>query len=406
MYTERIRELARQKTNDLIDIRRWFHMYPETDFDVKETALQICTILEKSGIKGQITPCNGVTALLTGNCEGPTVALRADMDALPVTEKNSVPYKSRNIGKMHACGHDAHMAIILGLAEILSSMREDLRGNIKFIFQPAEETTGGAEIMISEGVLEDPYVDAVFSLHVTPDIPAGMVGCKAGRMRAAADMFDIKVKGFSSHGAEPEKGTDAIVISNRIISIIQQLVSRRVSPLDSAVITIGTISGGSARNIIADEVSFSGIIRTLEPLNRPFLRAELEKIISITAESMGGTGEVEFTEGYPALLNDPEMTLLVSSAAAEYLGVSSVVQLDSPSMGVDDFSYFLQKRPGCYFMLGTGFNDKKNFPLHHSCFDIDEKVIPDASGMLAQLCFNYLNKSPGGEEAFLNRRNL
>jgi len=383
---EEIKKIALDHSNTMTETRRHLHMHPELDFDVENTAGYILDVLEKLDIEAEITPCNGVKGLLNCGKEGPNVAFRADMDALPLSEKNDLSYASVNKGAMHACGHDAHMAILIGLAHILASKREEARGSARFIFQPAEETFGGADRMIREGVLEDPHVSSIFSLHVSPDLPAGHAGYKEGKMRAAADMFDITVHGFSSHGAEPHRGVDGIVVSTRIIDVVQHLVSRRVSPLDSAVITFGTLTGGTARNILADKVTMSGIIRTLDENTRIMIRKELAKIVKTIAASMGAEADIVFTEGYPALVNDPEMTGIARDSAGTFLGKEKVISLEKPSMGVDDFSFFLRERPGCYFMLGTASEDRENnFPLHHPRFNIDESILPAGAGILATI---------------------
>ncbi|MGB9809679.1 MAG: M20 metallopeptidase family protein, partial [Caldanaerobacter sp.] len=270
---------------EAIDLRRKIHMHPELGFEEIKTSEMVYNYLKELGIEVKRIAKTGVVGLLRGDGKK-TIAIRADMDALPIQEENEVEYASKIPGKMHACGHDVHTAILMATAKVLS--RVNLKGNVKFIFQPAEETTGGALPMIEEGVLEDPKVDAIIGLHVDPDIEVGQIGITYGKAYAASDMFDIVVKGKSSHGAQPHKGVDALVISANIINAIQTIVSRNTNPLTPLVITVGTINGGYARNIIADRVNMSGIIRILEENMREEVVKSVEKICRDIANSYGG----------------------------------------------------------------------------------------------------------------------
>ena len=387
MIPQKIIELSTKYSDEIIRIRRKIHSRPELDFDLGETADTIETVLTSLGLSSERFAGTGVVSLLVGNGSRRTVAIRADMDALPIHEENLLSYKSEIEGKMHACGHDAHIAIALGAAMILSCFQKDLRGNVKFIFQPAEETSGGALPMIKEGVLKGPAVENIFSLHVMPELERGKVGVRSGKMRAASDMFDITVKGISCHGAEPERGIDPIIIASKIVDILQTLISRSVSPLDSAVITVGQIQGGMARNIVAQSVTLSGVIRTVDPSTRRNLLSAVRQVVDSICTSMGGEGKVLFTEGYPCLNNDPEMTDIVERASLEIMGRKSVQHLERPSMGVDDFAYFLERIPGCYFMLGVGDPEGQvNYPLHNPFFQIDERALAPASALLARIC--------------------
>jgi len=374
----------------IIGIRRKIHSRPELDFDLPETASEIERVLYSMGLEPKRCAGSGVVAVLHGRNGNGTVAIRADMDALPIDESVPCPCRSRIAGRMHACGHDAHVAIALGAAMVLSSVKDDLPCNVKFVFQPAEETSGGALPMIEDGVLEDPHVDAAFALHVMPELETGMVGIRSGKMRAASDMFDIVVNGSATHGAEPEKGVDAIVIASRMIDIFQTLVTRCVSPLDNAVLTVGKMEGGQARNIVASSVKMSGIIRTVSPETREYLTGRVREIARTVSGSMGGTAEVDFVEGYPCLVNDPEMTNMVERASSAVLGPGSAVPLEHPSMGVDDFAYFLERVPGCYFMLGVGDPaDDIRYPLHSPKFSLDERALVPASAILAEICLSF-----------------
>lgn len=386
-------ETAKKLDSDIIRIRRQIHSNPELDFDLHETASEVERVLSSLKLSHFRSAGTGVVSVLRGGKGGRTVALRADMDALPMEEKTGLAFRSRIQGRMHACGHDAHVAILLGTAMILSDMKERFSGNVKFIFQPAEETSGGASPMIEEGVLHDPDVDSMFALHVMPELPCGKIGIRPGKMRAASDMFDITVRGSASHGAEPDKGVDSIVLASRIVDVLQTLVSRSVSPLDNAVITVGQINGGSARNILASSVKLSGIIRTVDPSTREVLTRRVRELAESICSSLGGECEISFDQGYPCLINDPDMTSLVERSAVRILGSDSVVKLQNPSMGVDDFACFLEKVPGCYFMLGVGDPLKGgNFPLHNPRFHIDENALAPASALLADICLSALQR--------------
>lgn len=382
---------AQEFAKDIVGIRRRLHSRPELDFDLPETASAIEEVLSSLGMKAYRCAGSGVVSVLRGRGDGRTVAVRADMDALPIEEPVSCPCRSEIEGRMHACGHDAHVAVALGTAMVLSSVKDDLPGNVKFIFQPAEETSGGALPMIEEGVLENPRVDAAFALHVMPELETGKIGIRPGKMRAASDMFDIVVGGRSSHGAEPDKGIDAVVIAARIVDILQTLVSRRTAPLDNVVVTIGRIEGGLARNVIAPSVKMSGIIRTVSPSARKYLTGCVVDVVDSVCRSMGGEGKVAFTEGYPCLVNDSRMTELVEKSAVRVLGPDGIFELEHPSMGVDDFAYFLERVPGCYFMLGVGDPaQSEHYPLHSPEFSLDERSLAPASALLAEICLTAL----------------
>ena len=312
------------------------------------------------------------------------------MDALPIQEENDgLPYASEHPGVMHACGHDAHTAILLGTAELLCQFRAELRGSVKLLFQPAEESIGGAERMIAQGVLESPHVDAVFGLHVASDLPPGKIGCKYGKMYAASDMFTVRVYGTSCHGAHPDQGVDAILIAAQIVSACQSVVSRNVSATDSAVCTFGTINGGRVRNQIADTVELTGILRTLTPDTRLYVRQRVKTIVEETAKLMGGRAEFIVEPSYSPLINDDRMVDQVRENASSLLGSDSVVLRDVPSLGVEDFAYFAAERPSCFFHLGSATGDPKH-DVGHSCyFDLDEACIPIGIRLQALNVLNY-----------------
>lgn len=364
---------------EAISLRHRLHQNPELSEQEFATMAMICEELEKLGI-----PCErnvagtGVVGLLRGGAPGPTVALRADIDALPILEENpAVPQRSQNPGVMHACGHDVHTAILLGTAKALFTMRHQLRGSVKFLFQPAEETIGGAERMIAAGCLEQPHVDYVLGLHVDPNLTTGQIGVKNGKMYAASDMLDLHIHGSSCHGAHPEKGIDAIMIAAAVLNNVQTVISRNVAATDAAVCTFGTISGGNVRNQVADHVELTGITRTLDPGTRLQLRQRIAAIAEQTASMMGGRAALTVQASYDPLINTDWVVDVVRRTGSALLGTENVVELDAPSMGVEDFSYFAAARPGCFFHLGCSQSKEAPCAAAHSChFYADDDCIP------------------------------
>ncbi|MBE3578554.1 M20 family metallopeptidase [Caldanaerobacter subterraneus] len=372
---------------EIIGIRRKIHMHPELGFEEVKTSELVYEYLKSLGFEVKRLAKTGVVGLLKGEGER-TIAIRADMDALPIQEENEVEYASKIPGKMHACGHDVHTAILLGTAKVLSRIK-NVKGNVKFIFQPAEETTGGALPMIEEGVLEGPRVDAIIGLHVDPDLEVGQIGITYGKAYASSDMFDVIIKGRSSHGAEPHKGIDALVIAANVISALQTFASRKTSPFTPIVVTIGTIKGGYARNIIADRVEMSGIIRMMEEERREEIVESVEKMCKDIAKAYGGDAEFRRVKGYPLLINDKGFTDLVKKSASMILGEENVLEV-SPSMGVEDFAYFLQRVPGTFYKLGCGNKEKGiDKPLHSSRFDVDERCIKVGIAVHVMTVLNY-----------------
>ena len=363
---------------EAIALRRHLHAHPDLSEQETPTMELICEKLDALGIPYQKNVAStGVVGLIEGSFPGPVIGLRADMDALPIQEDHpDASYCSRKPGVMHACGHDAHTAILMGTAAVLSSMREQLHGSVKLFFQPAEETIGGAERMIAEGCLENPHVDYVLGLHVAGNLPAGQIGVKYGQMYAASDMLTLKVFGKSCHGAHPDEGVDAILIAAHILTAVQSLVSRNVSPTDSAVCSFGTIRGGNVRNQIADYVELTGIIRTLTPEMRLFARNRVRDICEQTARMLGGRAELIVEPSYSPLINDDRLVDLVRNVALERLGSGSVALLKVPSLGVEDFAYFAAEHPGCFFHLGCAHAEEKRRVGHSCFFDIDERCIP------------------------------
>jgi amidohydrolase len=327
---------------------------------------------------------------LKGEKPGKTVAIRADMDALPMEEANEIPYRSKVKGKMHACGHDAHVTILLGVARLFSSMPNRLQGNIKWIFQPAEEGGGGGRVLTEEGVLENPKVDAIFGAHLFPDLKIGKVGIHEKEGLAATDRFIIKMIGRGAHGAYPHLSRDPILAVGELISQIHTIVSRSINPLDSAVISIGKVSGGTAFNIIPDEAEILGTVRSLSQKVREELKSRMEEVTQGVAKSFGMDYHFDFQWGYPALINDPEMSHLVAAACAKGIGKENV-EFIRPSMGGEDFAYYLEKVPGSFFRLGCR-NEEKGIvnPFHSSRFNIDEDVLPFGVEMFTRIIDEYL----------------
>ncbi|MBT1279018.1 amidohydrolase [Thermoanaerobacter sp. CM-CNRG TB177] len=383
---------AEKVEKEVIELRRKIHMYPELGFEETKTSEIVYDYLKNLGIEVKRIAKTGVVGTLKGN-GSKTIAIRADMDALPIQEENDVEYASQIPGRMHACGHDVHTAILLGTAKLLANMRDKLKGNVKFIFQPAEETTGGALPMIEEGVLENPKVDAIIGLHVDPELQVGQIGITYGKAYASSDMFDIIVKGKSSHGAEPHKSVDSIVIAANIVNMLQTVVSRKANPLSPLVLTIGTIEGGYARNIIANKVRMSGIIRMMEEEKRDEIVEMVEKICDNTAKAMGGEVEFKRTIGYPCLVNHKGMTDLIKETAFPLLGEGNVIEV-APTMGVEDFAYFLQKVPGSFYKLGCGNKEKGiDKPIHNNQFNIDEECIKIGLAVHVSTVLKYLNSN-------------
>lgn len=312
-------------------------------------------------------------AIIEGNEDGKTIGLRADIDALPVIEDTNVEYASQYPGIMHACGHDAHIAILLGTAKILNSIKHELKGNVKLFFQPAEETIGGAKRMIDEGCLEEPYVDTVLGLHMTSNIETGKVAIKYGKMNAASDVITIIIKGKSTHGAYPEKGIDPLIIAANTILALQTLASRNISPLNGVVFSIGSIHGGNRENIIPDEVKMGCILRTLDNETRSYSKSRIIDIVENISRSYGGEGKVIIHESYAPLINNDEIVDIVKDVAGEVVGEENIVSIANPVMGAEDFSYFAEARKSCFFRLGCR-NEEKDciYPLHSNKFNLDE----------------------------------
>ena len=377
----------------LKEVRRDFHQHPELGMEEYRTRDRIAAYLEEMGIEVQTGIANtGVVGLIRGGSPGKTIALRADMDALPMQDEKQVSYRSRVDGKMHACGHDAHMTFLLGAAKLLSEMKELLKGNVKLLFQPAEETVGGAKPMIEQGALQNPMVDGILGLHVSVEDDTGKIGIRYGQMNASSDGIKIVLHGESTHGAYPHSGVDTIAMAGQIITALQTIVSRNVDPRDSAAVTIGTIHGGTQKNIIANRIEMMGTVRTLDPKTRNIVINRIERVVTQVAAAMGGQGEVLREEGYTALINDDYMVDLVKATGRELLGEDNAVEVKHASLGVEDFAYFATAVPGAFFKLGCR-NEEKGiiYDGHTTLFDIDEEALKIGVAMQVSNVLKFLD---------------
>jgi amidohydrolase len=375
---------------EVIDMRRYIHKNPETGGNEFNTAKFIETKLKSFNIPFKRIANTGVIGTISGTQKGKTIALRADIDALPVCEENNIEYKSVNKGVMHACGHDAHIAIMLGAAKLLQEKKSTLKGNVRLIFQPNEETSNGAKSMISGGALKNPNVDLILAVHVNPWVKSGKIAFKYNEMMAGVDQLKIDIVGQIAHGAYPHEGKDAIVASSVFINMVQGIISRELDPLENSVITFGKIEGGDAYNVICKQVTLYGTVRTFNIKTRNFIkRSILNKLASIE-KSYGIKSNVEYNFIGEPLINTPEITKYCIQTAEEFYGESNVEILQKPSMGGEDFSDYLNIIPGNFMYIGTSKNKPTSNPWHHTNFNIDEDAIPKASRYIAYTVDKYL----------------
>ncbi len=387
-----------QKHNlEIIKIRRFLHMNPELSNREYETAKLVGAKLISLGLEVKKGVAKtGVVALLRGSQQGATVGIRADMDALPIQELTDVPFKSLNPGVMHACGHDVHISIALGTAMVLTGLEDKIKGNIKFIFQPAEEgpppgEEGGASLMIKEGVLQEPSVGAIFGLHVWPE-DLGKAYFIPGHMMASSDWFQIVIKGKSSHGAQPHKGVDSIALASNIVVSLQSVISRTINPTDPAVLTIGKINGGTRSNIIAEKVILEGTVRTLSDRNRKKIPQLMENIVKGITHSFGADYTFNYRKGPPSLYNHPELAKIMLPTLLKVLGEEHVKELN-PQMVAEDFSYYCQEIPGFYFFLGVKNPAQETMaPLHNPYFNPDEESITLGIKIMCHLLLDCLER--------------
>ena len=388
---------AQELSDVLVELRRDLHRHPELSFQEHRTAQKVAEGLEKLGIA--VRTGVGKTGVVGDLGEsGPRVALRADMDALPIQEANEVPYASEVPGVMHACGHDVHVACLLGAAQLLAeeAAAGRLAGQVRFLFQPSEEAQddeglSGAMRMVNEGVMDG--VDAVFGLHVWADVPVGSMILREGPATAYPDKFELVIKGREAHGAYPHEGFDAITLSAQVINALQTVVSRRVDPTKGKVLTVGTIQGGTKDNIMAGQVTMTGTIRSFEPQMREVLFAEMERACGV-ARALGGDFALTIYPGYNPVVNDPAMTALVHKLGVDLLGAENVREAPL-EMGGEDFCYFSEKAPGCFFMIGGATPGEAPRRHHHPLFDVDERCLPLGAALLAESAMRFLAQASG-----------
>lgn len=392
-FREAANDIAAEVTTD----RRYLHQHPELAFEEEQTARYVAERLRSLGLQVETGIAGtGVVGLLQGDQPGKTVLLRADMDALPIAEQNDVPYKSQNPGKMHACGHDAHTAMLLGVARVLSEHRAEIPGSVKFVFQPAEEVPpGGAQAMIKAGVLENPHVDAAFGVHIGQDMPLGTVGVTNGPMNAASDRFEVTIHGKGGHAARPHLSVDPVVVASHCILALQTLASREVDPFKQIVVTIGSLHAGTIANVIPETATLAGTVRTFDAVVRRHIAERLPALIEGVAGAMRATVDVRYEFGYPALINDAVMADLVREVARQVVGETKLIERGA-TMGGEDMAYFLQEVPGCFFRIGSN-NPERGLihGHHHPRFDIDEAALPVGVAMLASVALRYLDQQPG-----------
>lgn len=384
-----IKHLAETLAPRLIKIRRHLHSFPELSGQEYQTAAYVAGVLSSAGLQvREGVGKTGVVGDLKGEgYDGRQLAIRTDMDALPIQEMTQLDFASRQPGVMHACGHDVHTTVGLGTAMILAELQDQLPGNIRFLFQPAEEIAQGAQWMIDDGAMED--ISAILSTHVFPSIPAGTIAVRYGSLTAAADNLEITIMGESGHGARPHEATDAIWIAAQVITTLQQAISRTHNPLRPVVLTIGQIQGGRAPNVIADQVHLQGTVRSLHPETRAHLPQWIEDIVAGVCQPYGAKYHVDFQAGVPAVRNHAGLTKLIESAAQELWSPQQVQVLPEPSLGAEDFSLYLEHAPGAMFRLGVGRLGQSNPPLHHPEFEVDESAIVTGVMTMAYAAVRY-----------------
>ncbi|UOQ43263.1 M20 family metallopeptidase [Halobacillus salinarum] len=390
---EQLTKIIQEIEPEMISIRRQLHQYPELSGEEVHTSKLIQDKLKNYDIPFQTGFAGtGVLGIIKGNHSGKTVALRADMDALPITEMNQHSYCSTKSGKMHACGHDAHTAMLLAAGYTLNKLKEDIQGTVLLVFQPSEENApvGGAKQMLEDGLFAEYTPDVIYGQHVWPSLPSGQVGVRDYEMMGASDRFRVVVKGKGGHASMPQDTTDAIIISNQMIASLQTIVSRNINPLEAAVLTIGKIEGGYRYNVIADQVTFEGTVRTYSSQVKERVKERLYQIINQTAAAYDGETEIEYLDGYPATINTPKWAGQVRLTASELFGEEAVPEVQ-PVLAGEDFSRFLEKYPGAFIWLGTQIqNADEQKPLHDPQFKLDEKALPKGAALLTKTALDTL----------------
>ena len=382
---------VRRLQPSLSETRRTLHQHPELGFQEVRTAALVADRLQALGLEVRAGVAQtGVVGLLRGGRPGRTLLLRADMDGLPIAEATGAPYASRTPGQMHACGHDGHVAMLLGAAACLTERRERLAGTVKLVFQPAEEGPGGAKPMIEAGVLESPRVDAAFGIHLLNDHPLGTVALRPGPLMAATDRVVVRVVGKGGHGASPHQAVDAVLVAAHVVTALQAISAREVAPTTPVVVTMGTVHGGFRYNVIAPEVELTGTVRSFDAALREALPGRIDRIAKGVAQAFGARADVEYEFGYPATVNDPGMTACVREVAASVVGEAGVVTPE-PFMGGEDMSYFLEAVPGCFAFIGSANAARGLHHPHHSpLFDFDEAALPIGVQLLVRTAERYL----------------
>ncbi|MGC1248675.1 MAG: M20 family metallopeptidase [Spirulinaceae cyanobacterium] len=372
-----IRSEIRALHSQLVQWRRHLHQYPELGFQEKLTAKFVAQKLQEWGINHQTGIAKtGIVATINSPHPGPVLAIRADMDALPIQEENNILYRSRHDGVMHACGHDGHTAIALGTAYYLETYKDSFRGTIKIIFQPAEEHPGGAKPMIEAGVLKNPDVDAIIGLHLWNRLPVGTLGVRSGALMAAVECFRCNILGKGGHGAMPDQTIDAVLVSAQVVNALQTIVARNVNPLDSAVVTVGELKAGTALNAIADRAYLSGTVRYFNPTLEGYLSGRVEEVIAGVCQTYGAKYELDYWQLYPPVINDTKIAELVSAVALQVVETPRGVVPECQTMASEDMSFFLKEVPGCYFFLGSANGEKGlDYPHHHPRFNFDESAL-------------------------------
>ena len=395
-YNETLQEelvrLSDELEEQTLRLRHEIHQCPELSFQEFKTSRLVMRELDRIGIPYEKSPQEpGIIAVIDSGRPGKFLMLRADMDALPIQEKTGLPFGSQVPGVMHACGHDVHTANLLAVGELLFRTRERWNGKVKLVFQPAEELSpvGGSRGMLESGYLDD--AKAVYGLHVWPDLPQGKVGVKAGPLMAATDHFTITIHGKTAHGAKPDQGIDAVVLGAQFVMAAQSIVSRKVDPLDNAVVTFGIFNAGTRYNIIAGECVLDGTVRTLNENTRDMIEDSMRKLLDAICLQSGATADIVYGRGYPALVNHERDAVLIKKTAVSLFGEEDVVDVKNPAMPAEDFSFYLREKEGAFVWLGTAQEGKTPWPLHNSRFDVDEDILWRGAALLAQTAIDYLN---------------
>ncbi len=404
-FKERIEEAVRLHQNSIIEHRHILHENPELGNREFETAKRVAEHLRGLGFEVQTDVAHtGVVGILTGGKPGAVIAVRADMDALPVTEETDFPFKSTkrttyndmDVGVMHACGHDIHTSVLMGVASVLADLREDMPGTVMFVFQPAEEGAppgeeGGAGLMLEEGLFDDPRPEAVFGLHTTPEIPAGKMGYAIGPALAASDSFQLTVEGRQTHGAAPHLGIDPIVMASQVVMAFQTIRSRTLDPVQPSVVTVGMIHGGERMNIIPQQVRMQGTVRTYDTDVQDTIERRMEEILNGITSAGGGTFTFQYRRGVPATINDPALTRAMVPTMRAVLGDENVVETP-PFMGAEDFAYYANKVPGLFLWLGVVKEGTESGPLHSPTFRADDDAVPVGMRVMSNVLMDYLEK--------------